>query len=289
VLISVAQGINIIKRTFFGILQAMAILPGEQGAAAQAALNPLDKNFELKQHKQEKVDALDKEIKKLVGDGRTATILRREKLLLERRKLQDQIELLTPMFDQGIEVVGLETMEALRANTQSLLDKLNGISTGPAANGLGPATAAQAEAQAQANTAKIPEQLKFFSDFFGGTRGVISGLGSLVNDYLTRVPAPKPDEALGNLFKEAGVTIAETLFGTGQPEQMKQTVEAVKATIPSIGKALVGTFDSTRGNLLQGVPTMEKLQREANDKLDGVNDNLDDIVSVLSKGATFVA
>jgi TP901 family phage tail tape measure protein len=74
-------------------------------------------------------------------------------------------------------------------------------------------------------------------------------------------------------FKVATGIDPKALKGAVAPQQ-----EQVAGLSSVIGKALVGTFQSTRGNTLQMVPRMEKLQEEANKLQDDNNGLLEELV-----------
>jgi len=85
-------------------------------------------------------------------------------------------------------------------------------------------------------------------------------------------------------FKVATGIDPKALKGAVAPQQ-----EQVAGLANTIGKALVGTFQSTRGNTLQMVPRMEKLQEEANKLQEDNNTFTEEIATRLSKTAAFLA
>lgn len=115
--------------------------------------------------------------------------------------------------------------------------------------------------------------------------GAALGDGMQDFDALDSLMAPSA-EGLSNVMGE----LTEDLEGQRQDllnawiknwdvnPAVKKQAEQMKQVLGPIGKAIVGDFQSTRGNMLQMVPRMEKLQEEANEKLDDANEHLVAIV-----------
>jgi hypothetical protein len=116
---------------------------------------------------------------------------------------------------------------------------------------------------------------------FGGAVGDGMGYTDLMADILS------PLEQIGNIMPDVTADL-EAERQRLREGLMMQPADFAAATAPqqeqvaslagTIGKALVGTFQSTRGNTLQMVPRMEKLQEEANKLQEDNNELLEDLV-----------
>jgi hypothetical protein len=132
-----------------------------------------------------------------------------------------------------------------------------------------------------ANTSD-PQVMQGLSSFLMENKNVPKAMQQAADSLLNLTPEKIQEGAAGlwDGFKMAFM-----------PEDKPAIDPAMAAQLGSvtagIGKAIVGDFQSSRGNMLQMVPKMEQLQERANKLLEDGNDIGEDIAASLKKSGVF--
>jgi TP901 family phage tail tape measure protein len=317
----IASLLNALKFTFISMLKALASIPGF-GGDAKKALDELDDNAKARKELEDDMFTLqrlyEEEKKNMTSHALTPY---GKELANEMLRIQQELDNLGPMFGDiryNVKEEGDKLAAAIKAIIADLNRKpetpdpvaaraaaaaaaaegrnrstLSSIMDGSyMSSGAGPAVKKliasalttvdpSAGMDILANTSN-PQVMQGLSSFLMENKNVPKAMQQAADSLLNLTPEKIQEGAAGlwDGFKTA-------FFPKGESPVDPVMAAQLETATAGIGKAIVGDFQSSRGNMLQMVPKMEQLQEKANKLLEDGNGINEDIAANIKNMGKF--